>query len=61
MLTPGKDYNYIAQCHHITPVENKTPYYFAIKIADEDFFLQRRLIFGNSNKEKRYTLLALSH
>lgn len=60
MLTPGKDYNYIAQCHHITPVENKTPYYFAIKIADEDF-LQRRLIFGNSNKEKRYTLLALSH
>lgn len=38
MLTPGKDYNYIAQCHHITPVENKTPYYFAIKIADEDFF-----------------------
>lgn len=60
MLAPGKDYNYIAQCHHITPVENKTPYYFAIKIADEDF-LQRRLIFGNSNKEKRYTLLALSH
>jgi hypothetical protein len=38
MLTPGKDYNYIAQCHHITPVENKTPYYFAIKIADEEFF-----------------------
>lgn len=38
MLTPGKDYNYIAQCHHITPVENKTPYYFAIKIADEDLF-----------------------
>lgn len=38
MLTPGKDYNYIAQCHHVTPVENKTPYYFAIKIADEDFF-----------------------
>lgn len=38
MLTPGKDYNYIAQCHHITPVENKTPYYFAIKIADENFF-----------------------
>ena len=38
MLTPGKDYNYIAQCHHITPVENKTPYYFAIKIADEYFF-----------------------
>lgn len=38
MLAPGKDYNYIAQCHHITPVENKTPYYFAIKIADEDFF-----------------------
>lgn len=38
MLTSGKDYNYIAQCHHVTPVENKTPYYFAIKIADEDFF-----------------------
>lgn len=38
MLAPGKDYNYIAQCHHIAPVENKTPYYFAIKIADEDFF-----------------------
>lgn len=38
MLTPGKDYNYVARCHHITPVENKTPYYFAIKIADEEFF-----------------------
>lgn len=38
MLTPGKDYNYVAQCHHVTPVENKEPYYFAIKIADEEFF-----------------------